>query len=470
MTKSKGVLKFKDVWISFKASTNIIAKVWKTDFRGDDMQILNKKSHKALKDLFYWSKVKFKEFSKDKDRLKLEIYYLQEEEAREGWLDDEMSLLLKVKIKELNVNLCCLNTWWKQRAKNSNGVLTEEPKEVEEVFFSFFQNKWKDRVCFLENWPSTWKVLEDEERKWLDTNFSNSEIMKVVRTLDNNKTPCYDESFASLVMECVVEPRFSILINGGNTGWIVGKSGFRQGMDLGINISPRGQKVSHLLYADDLLVFFYAKIKNIKKLKSIVEDYCKWTGQKINLHKYVMICGKYVLRRKKKIGKLLGIKLVDEMEYLGVKIALRRLRKADFQILLDKYLKKLNSWGNRYILLALRLVLVKTAFMNLPLFLMAHSLVPLSILKEFDKLCLNFIWNKYDGGYVLNYVAWNVLCKPKALGGWGVQSAVSRMGVLREKFAWNLMKSPATLLNKNLLLKSREEWWSNEAMKGGSSA
>ncbi|KAI0524784.1 hypothetical protein KFK09_004170 [Dendrobium nobile] len=222
----------------------------------------------------------------------------------------------------------------------------------------FFQSKWKERVCWMENWPCPKKALNDEDKKWLDADFPDSEIVNVVKILGNNQArgcdaikldmeQAYDsmcwttlrkmmivmgfpEKFASLVMECILEPRFAILING-----------------------------------DDVMVFSFTKMKNIKKLKSIIEDNCKWTGQTINLQKSTM--------------------------------------------------------------------------------------------------------NKHDGSHGLHYVAWDIMCKPKSLGGWGAYSAKSRMRALRAKFAWDLLERPSTLLNRNLLAKYGEKWWSNEEMKGGSS-
>ncbi|KAI0503873.1 hypothetical protein KFK09_014816 [Dendrobium nobile] len=141
---------------------------------------------------------------------------------------------------------------------------------------------------------------------------------------------CFPEKYINLVMECIVEPRFSILINGRFSKWIVVKSGFHQGKDLCIRIAPKVQKITHLLYEDDVLLFFDAKLKSIKKLKSILCDYCGWTGQRLNPQKSAMIFGKTVeRRRKKRIAKIMGIKTVEEMEYLGTKISLRRLRKTD---------------------------------------------------------------------------------------------------------------------------------------------
>jgi len=133
-----------------------------------------------------------------------------------------------------------------------------------------------------------------------------------------------------------------------------------------------------------------------------------------------MLFGKSIKRRSRQILRLLGFKMVEEMEYQGNKIALRRLRKSNFQHLMDKSLKRLNAWGNRFISLAGRTILVKSIFLTLPLILSTQSLIPLSVLKEFDKLCRNYIWDKHDGNHGLHFVAWDILCKSKKLGGCGL--------------------------------------------------
>ncbi|KAI0502664.1 hypothetical protein KFK09_017620 [Dendrobium nobile] len=243
--------------------------------------------------------------------------------------------------------------------------------------------------------------------------------------------------FVNLVMECILDPRYSILINGSNSNWIEGKSGFRQGCplspflfilcsqllsnafhsrgaDVGIRISSNSQKISHILFANDILLFMEAKVSSMKKVREIVEGYCKWTGQNINYHKSSFVCGSSVERRRKvQISRFMGIKLVEEIEYLGTKLALRRLRKVDFQVLLDKSSKKINAWGNRYISLAGRLVLIKSVYLSLPIFIMTHSLIPLKTLMEFEKICKDFIWNKCDGKQGIHYVTWEHLYKPK---------------------------------------------------------
>ncbi|KAI0524487.1 hypothetical protein KFK09_003857 [Dendrobium nobile] len=204
-------IKFEDVWLSFKTSEHIVSKTWKKYFVGDDMEILNKKCKRALNDLFHWSKNKLKYFSSEKSRLKAEILSLQEEEATNGWLEDEKLCLLRSKVKELNVILNHLNTWWKQRAKvkwnvegDSNTKVfhsfanvrrntnTEDQREVEVVYYSFFLDKWKERKCCLDNWPNSWQVLNEDHKTWLKKELTSYEVKETVMKLGNNKAPGCD--------------------------------------------------------------------------------------------------------------------------------------------------------------------------------------------------------------------------------------------------------------------------------------
>ncbi|XP_028556896.1 uncharacterized protein LOC110114626 [Dendrobium catenatum] len=186
----------------------------------------------------------------------------------------------------------------------------------------------------------------------------------------------------------------------------------------------------HLVMEYEILLFMEAKVNGMKKVREIMKNYCKWTGQSINYHKSTLVCGSLMDRRRRmQISKFMGIRLVDEFEYLGIKLALRRLRRT------------------------FRLVLVKSVYLSLPIFIMSHSLIPMKMLMEFEKICRGFIWNKCDGKRGIHYVAWEQICKPKKFGGWDVNSAVARRNTMRAKFAWKMIDKPDSLLSKHLTAK-----------------
>ncbi|KAI0524614.1 hypothetical protein KFK09_003991 [Dendrobium nobile] len=136
-------------------------------------------------------------------------------------------------------------------------------------------------------------------------------------------------------------------------------------------LNMNGPSISHLLYANDLFFFSETNLKNIKEIKIILENFCGWSGQRINTTKSCMIFGKSIKRtRKKRISQLMWFKVVKEMYYLGIKLSLRRLKREDFHFIIEKAIKMTNC---------------------------TNSLVPKSILDEVDKICRNFIWNKVNG-------------------------------------------------------------------------
>ncbi|XP_028554226.1 uncharacterized protein LOC114580531 [Dendrobium catenatum] len=239
---------------------------------------------------------------------------------------------------------------------------------------------------------------------------------------------------------------------------------------MGIQIASKAPRVSHLLYADDILIFSEANLKKIKKIKKTLNNYCKWTGQRVNFKKSMMVFGKTVnQRRKKEIENALKFSSAIEMNYLAIKLTLRRMVSSDYNKLMEVALNKLNIRGKNFISLEGKMVLLKSAFLSLPIFLSTLSLVPLGILKEFDKMCRDFLWNKKNGNLGLHSASWKELCKPKQKGGRGLFSAVEKVGHLRAKFAWKFYMKPESLLICILKAKYGDDLWKNMETKGSSS-
>ncbi|KAI0510947.1 hypothetical protein KFK09_011558 [Dendrobium nobile] len=154
--------------------------------------------------------------------------------------------------------------------------------------------------------------------------------------------------FCSWVLSCIRAPRFAILVNGPLTDVITARCGFHQGcplssylfilcsellslhfhqnfQELGVHISVGEPPTSHLLYADDVLIFAGASISNVKKIMTILEDYCLWTGQKVNRNKSAILFSRMTSSPiKNRLARHAGCCKVEEMEYLGIKFSLRR--------------------------------------------------------------------------------------------------------------------------------------------------
>ncbi|XP_020699278.1 uncharacterized protein LOC110111651 [Dendrobium catenatum] len=236
----------------------------------------------------------------------------------------------------------------------------------------------------------------------------------------------------------------------------------QRGKSLGIQISSGGPKITHLLYSDDALIFSHASVELAKSMKTIVEKFYKLTGQKINVSKSMLLFGKEVgYRKRKKIGRTLGFKIVKEMKCLGVKISLERIRMAYYQEILGNAMERLNAWNRKSLSLGGKLILIESSLLSMTNFLITHSSVPKRLLHDLEKLCRSFIWNNKDGTKGMHYIAWSDICKPRCLGGLGLHSPLHSIGSLRSKVTWNYIQKPYSLLHR--VMKSK---YDDNVMKG----
>ena len=121
----------------------------------------------------------------------------------------------------------------------------------------------------------------------------------------------FPEIWIERVMSCVSTPTFSVCINGKSYGSIKPSRGLQQGDPLspylfllcaegfssllaraeaenrlhGVAICRSAPKVSHLLFADDSLLFCRATQDEVKEVMDILQLYAKASGQLINLEK-----------------------------------------------------------------------------------------------------------------------------------------------------------------------------------------
>ena len=112
-------------------------------------------------------------------------------------------------------------------------------------------------------------------------------------------------------MECVTSVSYALLINGGKTKSFIPSRGLRQGDPLspypfilsqdilsriienqfnegglsGVKASIGSPTITHVMYADDIVMFSKATRNEASNLNHCIEKYCKWSGQLVNRNK-----------------------------------------------------------------------------------------------------------------------------------------------------------------------------------------
>jgi len=224
-----------------------------------------------------------------------------------------------------------------------------------------------------------------------------------------------------------------------------------------IGLSQGGPKISHICFADDLILFAEASVSQIRVVRRILETFCIASGQKVSLDKSKIFFSKNVSRDLEKlISKESGIKSTRELgKYLGMPILQRRINKDTFGEVLERVSSRLAGWKGRSLSFAGRLTLTKSVLSLIPIHTMSTISLPQSTLEGLDKLARVFSLGSSAEKKKLHLVAWDRVCLPKSEGGRGIRTSKCINKALVSKVGWRLINDRNSLWARILRSKYR---------------
>ena len=167
-----------------------------------------------------------------------------------------------------------------------------------------------------------------------------------------------------LIMHCVTSSCLAILWNGSILESFSPSRGLRQGDPMSpylfvlcmeklsvmiqkkvdaslwkpIKLVNNGPGISHLLFADDMMLFCHGKKSQVRCVIDTLNDFCRMSGLRINLDKSQAMASKHLTRRKREsICNFTSIRFTNDFgKYLGVPIIKGRVTRATFNPILEK--------------------------------------------------------------------------------------------------------------------------------------
>lgn len=95
-----------------------------------------------------------------------------------------------------------------------------------------------------------------------------------------------------------------------------------------------------------------------------------------------------------------------------------------------------------------RLVLIKSVLNSMPLYFMSLFQVPRSVVKQIIRIQREFFWKGLGDRRGLPLVKWEVIQKPRRLGGLGVDDITIKNAALLFKWWWRFSEEGNTLWKK----------------------
>jgi hypothetical protein len=128
-------------------------------------------------------------------------------------------------------------------------------------------------------------------------------------------------------------------------------------------------KLTHLCFADDLLIFFKADLGSIQTVQDVLAEFEVLSGLKANPAKSAFFCAG--IHRDDKLALLEVLQMPEgslPVQYLGVPLITKRLSAMDCDALVAKIGGRIDSWLVRHLSFAERLQLISSILFSLQVF------------------------------------------------------------------------------------------------------
>ena len=178
-----------------------------------------------------------------------------------------------------------------------------------------------------------------------------------------------------------------------------------------------GVGVSHLLFADDTILFCNANDEQILHIRMLLLCFQAVTGLKVNALKSEMVpIGEvpnvFVL------AEILGCRVRSlPMTYLGMPLGASHKSPTVWNPILEKFEHKLASWKKMYLSKGERLTLLKSTLSSLPTYYLSLFTIPMHVANKIERVQRDFLW----GDSKTHLVGWDKVCAPLKNGGLGVR-------------------------------------------------
>ncbi|KAL3529141.1 hypothetical protein ACH5RR_008463 [Cinchona calisaya] len=256
----------------------------------------------------------------------------------------------------------------------------------------------------------------------------------------------FPDVFVGWVKLRVTTASFSLNLNGSLAGYFRSEKGLRQGdpispylfliamefftilltrniRDSDFCYDPKCKSIqlTHLAFADDLLVFCQASEPSLSVIKSSLEEFGAISRVKPNLLKSSIYVAGVSNSEGQLLSEFMGMPFRDlPVTYLGLLLIPARLSFKDCQTILTKIQQTISNLGTIKLSYAGRQQLIKSVLHSIHLYWTNVFILPKRITKKIEMMLASFLWAGEIKTHYGAKVSWHDVSAPKKEGGLGL--------------------------------------------------
>lgn len=151
--------------------------------------------------------------------------------------------------------------------------------------------------------------------------------------------------------------------------------------------------ISHLMFADDVMIFFDGSSNSLHGIAECLDDFASWSGLSMNATKTELFTAGL---DQTESSALMGYGFPSgsfPIRYLGLPLMSRKLKISEYVPLMTKITKCFQAWSVKLLSFAGRLQLLKTVIFGIINFWFSAFMLPKGCIKNIESLCCRFLWS-----------------------------------------------------------------------------
>ncbi|KAF7807126.1 putative ribonuclease H protein At1g65750 family [Senna tora] len=496
--------KIEMMWLQHPQFQDIIRSNWSRTNSGSRALHVNSKLNVITKEIALWNKHEFGNISTQIQEIEASLQAIQAQ------IHLPQNQMMEVHYrKRLEFLLNCEEIMWAQRAQQMWLVKGDRNTRYFHTLVNHRRNKATIKIGFrtpfsLKKQLKRIPILNEDQIQHLTKPFTKFEIETALFQMKGSKAPGPDGMppiffqqfwdtvgdditgmevlthmrfpvhWRKLIMECISTSTLRIRINGDYSGWFHPTAGLRQGDPLspylfvlctnvlssylvqaeqlkhiqGPKLGRHVLPLNHLMYADDLLIFFKANQETCANVDLLLSIFGQASGLFMNKDKSeIKFSPNASANQKNHLLSIINCKGTDSLgKYLGAFIDGPKPDRQNAELIIDHLQQKLSGWKASLLSQAARLTLIQAILSAIPLYTLHFTSLTDKYAKKCNSLMKNFFWGNGDAGKKIPLIAWRKICRPKAEGGLGLRSIQGLNHAILGKQLYRIMTSKYGLM------------------------